>query len=368
MRLRISHRILLLVFLLCAVGITFVYSASSITATALYGSASYYLKKQFLWFALGLMALVVMARLPLEQVRRWSFAVVLVLVVFLVVVLFQEEVNGAHRWLRLGPMSIQPSEFAKIGLILYAAHKFAQCTERGQPARQALGHLVLVNLVVLMLILNQPDRGTLIIMAFVLYLQALAAGIRRRSALLLLLIVVPYVYFDFFMGTGYEVQRIQTFLNPAADIQGKGYQAYQASIAIGSGGLLGAGIGEGRQKIFYLPEAHTDFIFAVLAEEIGFLGSMGVLVLYALLIVQLILVGRRAHTWFEAYLVYGLSTLFMTQVFINLGVTNALLPTKGLTLPFLSYGGSSMLAAMILIGLVLNVALRTERGVSEVPR
>ncbi|MBB5022223.1 putative lipid II flippase FtsW [Desulfurispira natronophila] len=358
---RTSHRLLLLTGILCFVGIVFIYSASSITSADIYGNPAHYLQRQIIWLLIGSLVLFIAATIPLAQVRALTFPAIIAIMVLLCLVFLQDPINGAYRWIRIGPFSIQPSEFAKAALIFYAAHKYAQCGERGEPARNALLTVFIVLMVTVLLIFIEPDRGTPAIIVVVLYALSLLAGIRKRSMVLLLLLVVPYLYYDLFISDGYHLNRIRAFLNPLEDPLGKGYQAMQASIAIGSGGLTGVGLGEGAQKIFYLPESHTDFIFAVICEELGLLGGMAVVLLYTALILTIIKVGYEARSHYETYLVFGISYLITVQVFFNLGVAVGALPTKGLALPLISYGGSSLITTLLMLGLVINVARNTER-------
>ncbi|WP_051321368.1 putative lipid II flippase FtsW [Chrysiogenes arsenatis] len=359
--LKVSHRIIITTLILCLIGLVFVWSASSITAARVHGTPLYYVQKQFLWLCIGFVMFTICANLPLDRLRQFTFPLLMVVIALLIAVYFQRPINGAYRWLILGPISVQPSEFAKLALIFYAAHKYAQAREMGKSARDTLLPILTVVLVLVALIFNEPDRGTSVIILLVIYALSLLAGIKKKSLLLLLLVIVPYAYFDFFMNQGYRFDRINVFLNPMSDPLGKGYQVTQSSIAIGSGGIFGVGIGEGTQKIFYLPEGHTDFIFAVICEETGFIGAAIVIFLYIALILQIMKVATEARSYFHTYLVFGLSYLLTVQVFINIGVAVGALPTKGLALPFLSYGGSSMLAALTLIGLVVNIAKQNEK-------
>lgn len=360
-RLQTSHKICLLILTLCFIGAVFIYSASSITSADLYGNPAYYLKRQLVWLLIGSLVFLSAVLVDLEKMRQFAFMATIVVMVLLMLVFFQEPINGAYRWIRFGPFSLQPSELAKGVLIFYAAHKYAQCADRDEPARNALPTIVIVLMSIVLLIFMEPDRGTPAIIVVVIYSLSLLAGVRKKSMVLLLLLIIPYIYYDIFLSDGYHLRRIQAFLNPLEDPLGKGYQAMQSAIAIGSGGLWGVGLGEGAQKIFYLPESHTDFIFAVICEELGFLGGMGVVLLYAVLLLYIIKVGSEARSYFETYLTFGISYLLMVQIFFNLGVAVGALPTKGLALPLISYGGSSLVTTMLLLGLVVNVARNTER-------
>jgi len=266
-----------------------------------------------------------------------------------------KEVGGARRWLTLGSFSIQPSEIAKFTVILFIAKSMVKRAEK----LKSFAYGYLPNLIVLgiffLLILLQPDFGTAMIISIVAFLMLYAAGIRKKFLAYSVLAVVPFLIAAV-MGAQYRTRRILSFLDPWADPSDTGFQAVQSFLAFGRGGIWGLGLGDSRQKLFYLPEAHTDFIFSVIGEELGIIGTLGIIVLFGILIWRGFTNASQAKDIYGTHLAIGLTLLVGVQAFTNMGVAVGVLPTKGLTLPFISLGGSSLLITLLCMGVLLNIS------------
>jgi cell division protein FtsW len=351
---------LLLTATLCllAFGAVMVFSASSTTRVLSDGGLSdsaFYLKRTLLFGAVGLLLMHLMARNGLQTIRRLTPAILGVSLFLLLVVLFAgTSVNGSSRWLGSGLLQFQPSELAKVALILYAADLLARKPKRVR-SLEGLMPFLLVVAVACLLIVAEPDLGTAMVVALAVAATLVAAGARLRD---LALIGVVLAFFALLMTViePYRMERLTGFLNPGADAGGAGFQAAQAKIAFGSGGLFGVGIGNGVQKAFYLPEAHTDMISAVIGEELGLVGVLGVVGLFALFGYAGLQVAKKAKDNYGKLLVAGLTALVLVQATINLFAVMGLAPLTGVPLPFVSYGNSSLMATLFAVGLILNVA------------
>jgi cell division protein FtsW len=354
---------------LCLVGQLMVFSASAMTAREQYGSAYTFLGRQLVWLGLGVAGMFWLMRLDYRRLRQPAviFTGLAVILVLLVAVFFFDKAHATHRWIRLGPVGIQPSEFAKLAVILYLAW-FLELRRavRGARGADAVNHVVRSLLpalgpvlLVVGLVLLQPDLGT----AFEIFLVALAllfvAGLSLRYLLWASLAALPAIYL-LVVRVPYRYNRIISFLNPEVDPQGGGFQLLQSLIAVGSGGFAGVGFMESRQKLFYLPEAHTDFIYAVLCEEWGFLGGVAVLALFGVYGWRGMRTAMKAPDDFGRLVALGITVLATSQALINLSVVLGLLPTKGIPLPFVSYGGSSLLVMLLATGVLLNISQQAE--------
>lgn len=358
---------------LCLLGAVMVFSASAVIAREQFGNAYTFILRQLVWLALGLAGMFWLMNLDYRRLRQPAviFSGLALVLLLLVVVLLVDRAHATHRWIRLGPASIQPSEFAKLVVIFYLAwfleirrKPAVGLVQEGVSAginnwkhtlAPALGPVLFLTVLVLL----EPDLGTsleisLVAMAmmFVAGLSGtyvLGAGVVALPALYLLIARVPYRY-----------MRVMSFLNPDADPQGSGFQLLQSLIAVGSGGLFGVGLMESKQKLFYLPEAHTDFIYAVLCEELGFIGGAIVLALFAVYGWRGIRAALRAPDDFGRLTALGITAMVVSQALINLGVVLGMMPTKGIPLPFISYGGSSLLVMLLATGVLLNISQQTE--------
>jgi cell division protein FtsW len=354
--------LLLVVIVLSAVGAVMVYSASAVTAASRFHDSFHFLTRQLVALALGLGLLAAALRFGYRRVERLAYPLLLATLVSLVLVLVPfigHMAGGARRWINLGVLSFQPAEAAKLSLVVYLAHSLAK--KRDKVRMFSIGflpHLVVAG-ALMGLCLLEKDLGTCVVMALVLFLMLFAAGAKVSYLVGAFLLSIP-VGWKVIAGTPYRLERILAWLDPFAHRRGAGYQMWESMVGIGNGGWLGQGLGEGRSKLFYLPEAHTDFIAAVIAEEVGLVGLGLLILLYAVFVWRGLRAAYNATDAFGCYLALGVTTLVGVQALTNLGVVTVLLPTRGLTLPFVSYGGSSLMTLLAGCGLLLSVS--TGRG------
>ena len=343
---------------LLALGAVMVFSASSTTKVLSDGGLSesaFYLKRTLMFGAFGLLVMHFVARHGLDLVRRLTPVILGISLFLLVAVLgIGSNVNGASRWIGSGFLQIQPSELAKVALILYGADLLSRKPKRARSIEGMMPFLLVVG-VASLLIMMEPDMGTTMVIAFAVAATLIAAGARPRD-LGLIALTIGGLALLMTIVEPYRMARLTGFLNPGADAAGAGFQAAQAKIALGSGGLEGVGIGNGVGKAFYLPEAHTDMISAVIGEELGLVGILGVLGLFAMFGFAGFKVAQKAKDSYGKLLVAGLTSLVMVQATINLFAVMGLAPLTGVPLPFVSYGNSSLLATLFAVGLILNVA------------
>lgn len=352
----------LVVLVLLALGIVMVYSASAIVALERFGDAYLFLRKQAFWAALGLALLWGAMHVDYRVWRPLVGPLLVVAFGLLVLVLlppFGHEVNGTRRWLRWGPLSVQPTELAKLALVLYLADFLARRRAAVRDFLRGVVPPLLVTGAMAALVMGQPDLGSSVTLLGVGLCLMFLGGVRAAHVALVAVAAVP-VALGAVLGASYRVRRVFAFLDPWADPRGAGFQIIQSYLALGSGGALGRGLGESRQKLFYLPEPHTDFVFAVLGEELGFVGAALTVGLFGLLLWRGVRIGLRTSDPFGALLALGLTAMLSTQALVNLGVVAGLLPTKGLPLPFVSFGGSSLLMALLAVGILLNVSQHAE--------
>jgi cell division protein FtsW len=343
--------------LLVGLSVVMVYSASAVVALERYQQPSLFLTKQALWVALGLALLGVVMRVDYRVYRErpfiWTFLGIVI--VALVAVLFSAPVNNARRWFSVGGLGIQPSELAKLCAVVFVAAFLERRMHRINEVRYALAPIAIVVLGLVALILLEPDFGTAATLAVVAAVMVFAAGLRYTAVLGVALVALPIAAM-LIMGSTYRRRRLFAFLNPWEDPLGDGFQIIQSLIAVGTGGVSGRGLMNGVQKLFYLPEPHTDFIYAVISEELGLVGASLVLVCFCVIAWRGLRVTLRAPDPFAAFLALGLTAMVAIQAFVNMSVVLGLLPTKGLPLPFVSAGGSSLLMNLIGMGVLLNVS------------
>ncbi len=316
--------------------------------------------KQLIWYGAGAVVMVVAFLFDYKSYEKWAYLFYGLCIILLAAVLFYGKyVGGSRRWLALGPVSIQPSEIVKLAVIIVLAKYYARvCTTRGISARELITPVVLTA-IPFFLVVRQPDLGTAMIIALIAVAMTLYAKIERRTLIVIVLagaLTVPLVWS---LLKGYQKQRILTFLNPDRDPLGAGYHIIQSKIAVGSGMLTGKGFLKGTQNALdFLPEQHTDFIFSVLAEEWGLLGALTVLVVFLLFTIWGLQIAQRSRDPFGTILAVGVTAMIAWQIFINIGMVMGLMPVVGVTLPFISYGGSSIITMMAGVGLLLNVSMR----------
>jgi len=352
------------VLALVLLGVVMVYSASAIIAADRFGDPFFFLKKQLFWALLGGGLLWAALRLDYRRLERLVVPLLVVSIALLVLVLvppFGQAINGTRRWFRIGPLSFQPVELAKFALVLYLA---SFLTRRGEAIRsfwQGLFPILLVAGTMALLTFVQPDLGNSLALVVLTLVLAYLAGARVKHMAWVAAAALPLVALAVALKP-YRWRRMVTFVNPWDDPQGSGFQIIQSFLALGSGGLTGRGLGGSKQKLFYLPEPYTDFIFAIVGEELGLLGALGVIALFAVLIWRGLRVGLRAPDPFGSYLALGLTVMLATQTLVNLGVVMGALPTKGLPLPFVSFGGSALLMTMFSAGVLLNISQHATGG------
>ncbi len=349
---------------LVCIGIIMVYSASAVLAADRFHDGCFFLKRQALFAFVGLLVMIVASKVNHHFYGKIVYIILGVSCVSLIAVLIPGigvEVGGATRWLKVGGVSVQPSEFAKIALIVYLAYSLAK--NEGNIKKFSVGvlpHLIILG-IVMSLIVEQPDMGTAVCIGVVALILLFAAGVRIFHLSLTLLLASPILYF-LIANNDYRRQRILAYLNPWEYHADSGFQLIQSWYAFGSGGILGRGLGDGKAKLFFLPELHTDFIFSVIGEELGLIGVLAVLFVFFIFIFRGIRMAIQSSDLFSTYLALGITTMVGLQATIHMGVTMGLLPTKGITLPFVSYGGSSLLTNFTGLGILLNISSKTRRS------
>jgi cell division protein FtsW len=344
--------------LLMSVGVIMVYSASAIVAAERFRDPYFFLKKQLFWAVLGCAALWVALRVDYRKVERWTLPLLVAAGALLVLVLvppFGQSINGTRRWLRLGPVSFQPAELAKLALVVFLAGFLARRRQTLPDFWRGFLPPLGIAAVFSLLVVAQPDLGNAVTLFALAFALLFLAGCRVWHLSMVLLAALPLVVVAI-LAAPYRLRRVMAFVDPWQDPRGSGFQIIQSWLALGAGGPFGLGLGESRQKLFYLPEAHTDFIFAILGEELGFVGALAVVVVFVVLVWRGLRIGLRAPDPFGAYLALGITVLLATQTIVNLGVVTGLLPTKGLPLPFISFGGSALVMTMLGTGVLLNIS------------
>lgn len=354
--------LLLTVCAMVAFGLLMVYSSSFIYAQERTGDGFALIKKQLLFAALGFASLLGVCRVDYRRWKTWGYPVLGVATLLLALVMIPgvgARVGGAQRWIRLGGFNFQPGELAKFALIFFVARQLHLKKDRlHKLVAGVLGNL-LIPLPALVLLLAQPDFGTTVMITIVIFAMMFLAGVPKRflfAALGLAILAGAYLA----LGTPYRRNRVMTFLDPWRDPGGSGFQILQSFLGLHHGGLFGVGLGNGKEKLFYLPEAHNDFIFAVIGEELGFLGVLGVVAAYLFFIHRGLSIAwesfRKYEDTFGMLLASGITLALGLQGFVNMAVVLGLVPTKGLTLPFISYGGSALLIDLFAVGVLLSVA------------
>ncbi len=356
--------ILVSVLALMGIGLIAVYSSSSILAEERFGDHCFYLKRQAGFCLFGIMLMMITKNINYLLYRKLAYFFLGLSIVLLLLVLLPgvgTRIGGAQRWFRVGFLSFQPTEAAKLSLAVFVAHSMSKNVDKMWTFSRGLFPHLLVAAVFLCLILIQPDLGTAILIGMWILILLFIGGVSLTQIIFLLGLISPAVYY-LITHSAYRLNRWWAFLNPWQDPQGFGFQIIHSFMAFGSGGLFGSGLGNSKQKLFYLPEPHTDFILAVLAEEIGFIGVSILLILFSVVIAKGIKIALKAPDFFGSYLALGIICMMALQVTVNIGVVTALLPTKGLTLPFISYGGTSMVVNLVGIGILMNISKKTLGG------
>ncbi|MBI3358668.1 MAG: putative lipid II flippase FtsW [Nitrospirae bacterium] len=358
-----GDRVVLFILLsLCLLGLIMVYSASSALAWKNYADSTYFLKRQLLWTLIGIAAFFFMAQTDYHQFREGIIPISgIIFTLLCCVYFFGVDVNGARRWMRIGPISFQPSEFAKLFTVIYLAHYIAKKGDHLAKFFRGLWPVLLILGMLSFLIWMEPDLGTTLTIAIMTVILLFIGGASLRHLAWLSALAVPFVTYSL-IRFPYMLQRVKTYINPLSDPPAKSFQINQSYIALGSGGTFGVGLGEGQQKLFFLPQPHTDFIFSVIGEELGFIGTFCVIVLFLSLLWKGARIAQGIEEPFGQILAIGTTLLIVMPALMNMGVVTGLLPTKGLSLAFISYGGSSLLmnwaAAEILYRVSKDIPVR----------
>ena len=338
-------------------GALMVFSASAVVAAEKLSSSSYFLTRQLAWAGAGFAALVVLMYVDYRRLASplVVFTAMSLQMVLLVGVLFAPRTHNTHRWLHLGPASLQPSEFAKLVIVLFMAYFLEQRAGKVDDLVHTLLPVGLVSGATMALVVVEPDFGTSLAIAMIVAAMLFVAGLRARYFAGMGLGAAPVVYWLIFHST-YRYNRLLAFLHPYSDPLGKGFHIIQSLIAVGTGGITGVGLMEGKQKLFYLPEPQTDFIFAVASEELGFIGAFILIIAFGIILWRGLRASARCTCEFGRLLAIGLTVMVVGQALVNMSVVLGLLPTKGIPLPLISYGGSSLFFTLAAVGVLLNIS------------
>lgn len=356
---RIDYVFALLAIGLALLGLAMISSASAVISYERFGHISYYVIRQAIALVIGVIVMITCAQINYSYWQKAAVPLMITVIALLIAVFIPglgTRLGGAHRWIDIGPLLIQPSEFVKLALIVYLSTWFYK---KGRlaiaDAKKGLIPFLTVLGIVVLLVIKQPDLGTVVIIGLVAITMFHLAGASLAQMLITVLIVV--LTFGFFvLSAPYRWTRLMTFVNPATDTQGAGYQINQSLIAIGSGGLLGLGFGQSRQKYLYLPQPHIDSIFAIMVEELGFLRSLVIMLIFLAFIIKSFRMARQAPDQFGQLLAGGIASWILFQFFINIAAITHIIPLTGVPLPFISYGGSALVSLMAGVGILLNIS------------
>ncbi len=356
-----DYMILIPVIFLIGLGLVIVYSASSNLAAHRLGDSYFFLKRQALYCIIGIGIMILAKNIPCTLYSKLAYPLLLIsfaLLIMLFIPGFGYKVGGACRWFRWHGFSFQPSELAKFSLAVYMAYSMSKkVSNMDSFSKGLLPHLLIAG-AFMYLIVRQPDLGTTVIIGCWLLIVLFVGGVKFLQLFGIIIVSIP-IFLWLIYQASYRLERWWAFINPWEHPRGIGYQIIHSFLAFGSGGIFGVGLGNSKQKLFYLPEAHTDFALSIAGEELGLLGVAVIIILFGILITRGIRVSLNAKDLYSSYLAFGLTCLFGLQVVVNMGVVLGLLPTKGLTLPFISYGGSSLLLNLLTMGILLNISSRT---------
>jgi cell division protein FtsW len=347
--------------LLIFIGLVMVFSASAVMAKERYGSGYFFLLRQLGWAVAGILVMVLAMKIDYRRYKQPAvvFSLLGLTTLMLISVFFLDRSHHTHRWIHWGPLSLQPSEMAKPALILFLAFFLESRTKSMKDWRNTVLPAAVPTLIFISLIVFQPDLGTAIACAAITGCVLFVAGLDLRYLGYAFAASLLPLYFLIF-HVAYRRARILAFLDPYSDPQGRGFHIIQSLIAVSTGGITGVGLMEGKQKLFYLPEPHTDFIFAVTAEELGLVGALVIVLLFAIFLWRGVRTALRTQDMFGRFLAVGITSMIVVQAFINISVVLGLMPTKGIPLPLVSYGGSSLLVTLACIGVLLNISKQAE--------
>ena len=355
---RFDFILLFAALVLVAIGIVMVYSTSAIIAGDRFGDPYFFLRRQAVYATIGFVLMILASLFPYEKLKRFAYPIFVVSVLFLIAVLVPgigHRSGGAMRWLKIQTFSFQPSEFAKLGLVIFLAYLLAKKEEKIRSFSFGFLPPVLLSGLVIALVMIEPDFGAAFFLTAMVFLLLFVSGARVIYIAGALFMAIPVAY-ALLMNVGYRHKRLLSFIRPWDDPSGTSFQIIQSFLSFGSGGFFGLGLGEGKQKLFFLPAPHTDFIFSIIGEELGLVGAMVVVLLFFILTLRGVQIGLSLEDRFGAYLALGITLMISLQAAINMGVVLGLLPTKGLTLPFVSYGGTSLIVNLIGVGILLHLS------------
>jgi len=364
LNLKDTRSIIFPVIILVFIGTLMVYSSTALMSMRKYDNGFYYLWKHLFTVFAGTVTMLILSRIDFEKIRPLVYVLIGISLLMLLCVFVPGigiEANGAKRWLRLWPTTFQPSELAKVVMVIFLADYMDKNIHRMREFKYGILIPVGVMLVFQIIIILQPDFGAVMSLGILTVCLLILGGARLRHVGLLLLISLPVIYALVF-SSAYRMKRIMCFTDPWKDPFGCGFQLVQSFIAFGSGNLFGVGLGESRQKLYFLPEVHTDFIFSIIGEELGLVGVFTVVGVFVWLFIKGIKLAARTEDPFGYFLTIGLTMMIGVQAIINFAVSTGLMPTKGLPLPFISYGGSALLINMAAAGILLNIAQRYNSG------
>jgi cell division protein FtsW len=360
---RFDYILLIVALALVGIGIVMVYSTSAILAADRFQDPYYFLKRQAFYAGIGFVLMILMMFFPYEVLKRFAYPILILSGLSLIAVLIPgigHRAGGSVRWLKIQSFSFQPSEFAKLGLIIFLAYFLTKKEEKIRSFSFGFLPTILLSGMVIGLVVKEPDFGAALFLTVMVFLLLFVSGARLIYVVGSFLLAGPVAYY-FLMNTGYRYKRLISFIRPWEDPTGTSFQIIQSFLSFGSGGLFGLGLGEGRQKLFFLPAPHTDFIFSIIGEELGLVGAMIVVLLFFILTLRGTQIGLSLEDRFGAYLALGITLMISLQAAINMGVVLGLLPTKGLTLPLVSYGGTSLVTNLVGVGILLHLSTHMER-------
>lgn len=342
--------------LLVLFGLIMVYSSTVILAKEKHGDSFYYLKKQLVWLGLGFLVFLTISLLkyPIYLNRKFVFAVIILSIIALIMVFFSGKINQSYRWIRFGGLSIQPSEFAKIAVVMYLSYILSRRQFDVNNLRKLMIWLLPV-MIIGLLIMKEPDYGNFILISVITMIVLFVGGIKVKY-LVVTLLILAVIVFILLKFSPAKMNRVMAFLHPEDYMSTYGFQTLQSVYAVGTGGVFGQGLGNSTQKLYFLPYAYTDFIFAIIGEETGFVGCLVVIGLFLIFLSRSLNIAKFSGNRHCYLLVIGLTFLILVQAMINISVTIGIFPTKGIPLPFISNGGSSLLASLIISGVILNVS------------
>ena len=359
---RVDYLLLGISLTLVIVGIIMVYSASAHLASRRFNNSFYFAQKQMAFALLGLLVMGIFRFIPYQYYQKWVYWLLGGTFFLLILVLIPGlgfRMGGASRWFRLGGISLQPAEFSKLVVVIFLSYYLTKHRDLIKTLRQGLAVPGAIVILLVGLVLMEPDLGMAISLLMITGILLFVGGTRLRHLFLAVLPLIPMGYF-LIWKVPYRKMRVLSYLDPWKDPLGSGFHLKHSFLAFGSGGLTGQGLGGSQQKLFYLPEPHTDFIFSIVGEEFGFLGVAFLTTLYLVLVIKSLRLALKGQDLFGLYLTVGISIMIGFQAFINILVVMGLLPTKGLTLPFISYGGSSLLLNLICIGILMNISAQQQ--------